>query len=352
MPAVHVRNHPLGASLTTGRNARVWFGLVAGPIVAGCGADPGVPSDRNSSTDDGETDMSGGDHTEGTSSSTSGSGSMVTSDSVDSSGTGASGTTAPPRETCGDGVVEGDEACDDGNTADGDGCPATCMASPGMVYVAAGPFEMGCSPQDDGCSSEERPLHTVQVDSFEIDLTEVTAGAYSECLRDGACEDETCGFSSGGPTDLPIRCVTFEMAQTYCAWARKRLPTEAEWEKAARGAEPRVYPWGDDATSSKAAHGHGVEPVGAHAPDGDSPYGAHDMAGNVWEWVSDRFAYDYYEQPGPWDNPLGPDEGLGRVTRGGGYAAEFARWHRTSARTSASESSSDDSRGFRCARSP
>ncbi len=166
------------------------------------------------------------------------------------------------------------------------------------VTVPAGPFVMG---SDADGEPDERPQHTRTLPAFRIDRTEVTRGAYFECVRAGRCRD---AVMRPGWTDprAPVTHVSWFMARTYCAWARGRLPTEAEWEKAARGPDGRRYPWGDDApTRERASYGQlmdtgAPEPVGAH-PTGDAPYGAHDMAGNVWEWVADVYDPFAYREP-------------------------------------------------------
>ncbi len=172
--------------------------------------------------------------------------------------------------------------------------------TPDRVAVPAGPFTMG---SDAAGQQDEHPVHTVTLPAFEIDRTEVTRGDYRRCISAGACTDARPLDARFNDPRQPVVGVSWFQARAYCTWAGGRLPTEAEWEKAARGTDGRTYPWGETyPTSTRAVFGRGEsaghpDPVGTH-PAGASPYGAMDMAGNVWEWVEspyDPYAYRHPE---------------------------------------------------------
>lgn len=219
-----------------------------------------------------------------------------------------------------------------------------------QVFVPAGDFLMGSTANDAEAYNDEKPQHRVYLDAYWIDSTEVTKEQYQKCVASGKCAAPTC--SGTEPGNHPAVCVAWRDAENYCVWAGRRLPTEAEWEKAARGIDGRKYPWGNDPPDDRRLNSDNAvgstTPVGAY-PTGVSPYGALDMAGNVWEWVSDWYGENYYLNA-LLRNPTGPDLGQFRVLRGGAWSnrqratlAAFRSW------------SSWDSRGanlgFRCVRS-
>jgi eukaryotic-like serine/threonine-protein kinase len=188
-----------------------------------------------------------------------------------------------------------------------------------MVYVPAGNFLMGSSDSDSQARSNEKPQHTVYLDAYWIDKTEVTQEMYDHCVASGECRKPAC---SNGGSNYPVICVTSEDAGNYCTWAERRLPTEAEWEKAARGTDGRLYPWGNNPPDPTLANFNlninDTTAVGNY-PAGASPYGALDMAGNAWEWVNDWYDSGYY-RVSPLRNPTGPATGTDKVLKGGSGA--------------------------------
>lgn len=208
-----------------------------------------------------------------------------------------------------------------------------------LIYVPEGDFLMGAKyePSDlYGSPSfiDNQPQHLVTLDAFWIDETEVTNQQYELCVADGACKQPSSVKSPtrsnyyGNPEygNYPVIYIEWPMAKNYCEWAGRRLPTEAEWEKAARGEQAFIYPWGNDAPNDNLLNYNSTirdtTEVGKY-PDGKSIYGAYDMAGNVWEWVGDWYSENYY-QSSPSSNPAGPDSGDfgGRVLRGGSWYFE------------------------------
>jgi formylglycine-generating enzyme required for sulfatase activity len=216
-----------------------------------------------------------------------------------------------------------------------------------MVLVPAGEFTMGSNEYDD-----EKPPRRVYLDAFHIDKYEVTNAQYRrfiQATRRAAPSYEYDARFNG--VTQPVVGVSWHDAAAYCGWAGKRLPTEAEWEKAARGTDGRKYPWGEAWDASRANADDSklgrTTPVGSY-PSGASPYGVHDMAGNVFEWVADWYAADYYQRS-PERNPQGPDSGQSRVVRGGSWLISPIIL-RASVRISSSPGNRYNYVGFRCAR--
>ncbi|KAF0109241.1 MAG: hypothetical protein FD146_285 [Anaerolineaceae bacterium] len=242
-----------------------------------------------------------------------------------------------------------------------------------MVYVSAGEFTMGmdadqalgiCNQFVSGCSrgwfTDEEPVHKVYLDAFWIDQTEVTNAMYALCVADGGCQPPVKNYSKTSTSyygnsqydNYPVIFVDWNKANDYCTWAGRRLPTEAEWEKAARGTDERTYPWGNDAPNANLLNYNsnvGDTTVVGTYPNGASPYGAYDMAGNVWEWAADWHSWTYY-QNSPTENPLGPDSGQYRVLRGGAW--QYNDCYVRSAYRWSYPSYSYLNVGFRCSRSP
>jgi len=227
----------------------------------------------------------------------------------------------------------------------------------GIVLIPAGSFQMG---SEEG-GSDEKPVHTVQISSFYMDKYEVTNGEYKKCVDAGYCR---APYESKSPTrssyygnrtydNYPVIYVDWTQAKAYCEWKGGRLPTEAEWEYAARGGlSGAKYPWGDAIKGSDAnyfdsgdSEDNDTTAVGGYAANG---YGLYDMAGNVWEWVSDWYEENYYKSS-PSSNPPGPDSGTYRVVRGGSWLHN-AFVIRVSYRYRLDTSYRSSFGGFRCAR--
>ena len=223
-----------------------------------------------------------------------------------------------------------------------------------MVLVPAGKFTRGSNHAED-----EKPARTIYLNAFYMDKYEVTVGQYARYLKVTDMEEPPDWSIMNQPEHQrrPVVNVNWEDAVNYCKWAGKRLPTEAEWEKAARGTDSRIYPWGNEApTRLHANYGRkdwdnhqALTPVGSFEA-GKSPYGSYDMAGNAWEWVFDWYGNDFYKK-GPEKNPIGPAKGDTKVVRGGSwlYVPEFLR---TSFRFNADPSGQQFGYGFRCAKTP
>ncbi|MBM4371503.1 MAG: SUMF1/EgtB/PvdO family nonheme iron enzyme, partial [Deltaproteobacteria bacterium] len=228
-----------------------------------------------------------------------------------------------------------------------------------------GTFWMGCYSDEDvqynACAGDEYPYHEVFLHGFEIDRFEVTVSRYAQCMGAGACgtpEDSNaaCNYGKGGRHEHPVNCVSWFQAEAFCAWDGKRLCTAAEWERAARGEDGRVWPWGNEVPDCDKAvmsigaatcAATGTLPVGS-VPAGASPHGVQDMAGNVAEWVADWYLEDWYYQS-PANDPKGPINGSQRELRGGGFDATFPML-RTSLRDSVQPIAGYGNLGIRCCR--
>ncbi|HNT53901.1 MAG TPA: SUMF1/EgtB/PvdO family nonheme iron enzyme [Anaerolineaceae bacterium] len=239
-----------------------------------------------------------------------------------------------------------------------------------LLCVPAGEFTMG---RDNTTLTYQSPAHPVYLGAYWIDETEVTNEMYAACVAD----NERCplpyqtpdflNMVASSPTyaGLPVVNTDWNAATAYCAWAGRELPTEAQWEKAARGTDGRLYPWGNEWEGSRANYcdinceiddlkdsRHDdffafVAPVGSF-PDGASPYGALDMAGNVYEWVSDYWADHYIVEKTPTPNPTGPKSGQYRIVRGGSWNYEKLRCQTTD-RFKSGQDFQSGYIGFRCA---
>ena len=230
-----------------------------------------------------------------------------------------------------------------------------------MVLIPAGKFMMGCNEAvDNQCGNDEKPYHRVYLDAYYIDKYEVTVAEYEKCIPAGERENPStshhCNWGESDRGNHPMNCINWNDAKNYCEWAGKRLPTEAEWEKAARGTDGRKYPWGNiTATCKYAVMDQGGKGCGEYStwpvgskPKGASPYGLMDMAGNVWEWVQDTYDENFYSGS-PGRNPGGSGWGDYRVLRGGGWIGN-AGYLRASDRGYYPPTLRDGNGGFRCAR--
>lgn len=229
--------------------------------------------------------------------------------------------------------------------------PAKVVASE-LAQVPGGPFSMGCNAAvDQECRADENPPHDVTLKDFEIDKTEVTQAQYFLCVDAGKCTYPKCPWDPCARPTHPISCITHGQAEAYCSSIGKRLPTEAEWEKAARGTDARKYPWGNGPISCFLANiaecTKDLEPVGTR-PQNASPFGVLDMAGNVVEWTKDYYDESYYSGSPPTD-PQGPQVAPEFVGRGGGFLSEPI-WQRTSSRDSYPPGYTRVSLGIRCAK--
>ncbi|HQN04716.1 MAG TPA: formylglycine-generating enzyme family protein [Anaerolineaceae bacterium] len=267
-----------------------------------------------------------------------------------------------------------------------------------LMCVPVGEFEMGGGPGETDSDNDEKPLHTVFLDAFWIDEKEVTNAMFAKFVAETNYFTDAEKFGRGeiwistenkwiwsddanwmhpyGPgssiadlQDYPVVQVSWNDAHAYCQWVGRNLPSEAQWEKAARGTDGRVFPWGDNQPTGIHANfadknfGAGwatrnlddnyqfSAPVGSY-PKGQSPYGVLDMAGNVYEWVADFFLYEYYSSQVIWNNPTGPETGNNRSIRGGSWDS-LPSWNlRVADRHGREATYHGANYGFRCGYTP
>ncbi len=268
---------------------------------------------------------------------------------------------------------------------------AAFQCPPGAVAVPGGSFWMG-SAEDEG-EDDEHPSHEVTLGNFCLDAREVSVEQYLACMRAGRCSPPAstiqvqgwsqqavsamsayCNGTREDRMDHPVNCVTWNQATQYCAWRGARLPTEAEWEYAARGSDRRLYPWGGQLPDARLANACGEEcealPVwgrgrvrGVHEQDdgweatapvtafgrGRTPLGILNLGGNVWEWTADYHG-TYPSEPA--QNAGGPRSGSFRVARGGAWTTRTASWLRAAARNRVRPDDRNSDLGLRCASGP
>ncbi|MGB2954427.1 MAG: SUMF1/EgtB/PvdO family nonheme iron enzyme, partial [Anaerolineales bacterium] len=240
-----------------------------------------------------------------------------------------------------------------------------------QMYVPAGEFMMGSNNGEE----DEKPMHSVYLDAFWIDRTEISNQQYMECVAEKACTRPSSSYRSNSTDakkyygistfkDYPVIFVSLSQAKEYCVWAGRRLPSEAEWEKTARGTDNRKFPWGNEINGTYLNFGdkNGVEarnlnwddgyaetaPVGNY-PMGASPYGALDMARNVWEYVADWYDREYHSIS-PQSNPAGSSSG-DLLVRGGSFGDDFELITTTYRLEVGNIDAGDYAVGFRCAQS-
>jgi formylglycine-generating enzyme required for sulfatase activity len=238
----------------------------------------------------------------------------------------------------------------------------------GLIHVPQGEFIMGSDTGD----SDQQPSHSVYLSSYWIDQTEITNAMFVQFLNEMGNQfegnanwlsspdnDDAMQFSGGtwraapGYENYPVVEVTWFGANAYCNWAERRLPTEAEWEKAARGIDGRPLPWDGSLDCSYANYGgcsNQPKPAGSYS-QGKSPYGALDMFGNVWEWVSDKYGTDYYRQS-PLTDPVGPTWGKHHILRGAAWDTTDPKRLQITFRYNRDPNLTGGSYGFRCATDP
>ena len=231
-----------------------------------------------------------------------------------------------------------------------------------LLYIPAGEFTMG----SENGELDEKPTHKVYLDAYRIDQTEVTNRMYAKCVQAARCNLPTSVKSNlqdsyyDNPDfeNHPVIYVSWNDANSYCSWAGRRLPTEAEWEKAARGGvEGKAYPWGNELPACKKGAENGANFAGNEGCNSRDPeivknfapnsYGVYDMAGNVWEWTADWYGGTYYQEA-PYSNPSGADSGIFRIIRGGSWNFSSS-YLRSSFRGRDDPTITAHDVGFRCA---
>ena len=236
-----------------------------------------------------------------------------------------------------------------------------------LVLIPSGRFLMGSTEEEiqrasDECSARypacergifeaEYPERLVYLKAYYIDRFNITNKQYKECVLDDECTPprRTTAITDAKFDDYPVLFVDWYQAQNYCDWAGGRLPTEAEWEKAARGVEGFIYPWGDAMEEGAAVWNQASPQPVMKRPRGVSSFGIYDMAGNVWDWVADWFNPNYYDES-PDSNPQGPERGVHKIFRGGSWGSDIPVFLRTMTRNHNKPNTWNPYIGIRCAK--
>jgi len=244
--------------------------------------------------------------------------------------------------------------------------PSSGVADEAMIKIPAGAFLRGCKPSERLCREDNQPARTIYLDRYAIDRTEVTVADFRDCVDAGPCAQprakaDNCNWGRTGRDQHPINCVTWQQAREFCCWKGKRLPTEAEWEKAARGPDGTPYPWGTNRLPASLGEilvdNRETIAVGEREAD-RSAYGVHDMGYNVSEWVWDIYGLTYYERS-PDRNPKGPTPHRSppwHIVRGGSWLLPMVTFYRQPLFAEPDEYGeklfiAPEALGFRCAKS-
>jgi formylglycine-generating enzyme required for sulfatase activity len=242
---------------------------------------------------------------------------------------------------------------------------------PGMVLIPGGTFMMGCTEGDRECTDDEYPQHSVTLRQFYMDKTEVTNEAYQKCVEAKSCDEpeqayrENCNWGKADRANHPVNCIFWNQAKSYCGWAGKRLPSEAEWEYAARSGHSNwKYPWGNEEPDcNKAVCHEGFKMIfGGGIKEGcgkgtawlvgsmqENEFGLYDMAGNVSEWVDDCWNYSYVGAPN--DGTVWSKGMCGHKVYKGGNWYEGSHFLSPSYRFWSTRFDKSSTIGFRCAKS-
>ena len=315
-----------------------WMSLAIPLACSNAGSDSNITTSAQTSaqsseeTSTSDSKVATGDETSTGEASTTQASTQSESDAASSASTQTSGTASDSTDP-GDSTDSGTSSSDDSSNSD--------TTTPDEMEIPAGTYMMGCNKDfypDPNCPLSQLPYHEVYLDAYAMDTFEVTVGDYTKCVEAGLCEIAPEECVGGWPSDAPVICVDWEDAVAYCEFRGKRLPTEAEWEKAARGDTNNLFPWGNEPPTCEVAM-FGLkgedgmmtpwcgtdtpQPVGSKPKD-RSPYGIYDMGGSVYEWLADWYDFEYYKVS-PRDNPTGPTDEMANKAAGRGIRSSSYR---------------------------